>query len=268
MDDLKPITNGMHIVFCLNDTFTPGVMALLNSIRRYNSDFHFHILYNRIKPVNLERIEALSNQQKLDLRFYKVNKSVFTGLVTPGHLRMKTYFRLAIPDILPNEIEKVLYLDCDLLAMCDLKGLFEKCVDDHAIAIASSGNSGVMIMNLTYWRNVNLGRELIQYILDFPELCPLADNSAIVNLVLPSHAVFFSNEWNMGAVDADESSKIVHFVGKIKPWHYKYPNNIWKRLFFEHLDQTPMQGWRPNLFHDYNLTFRNVFYKLFVMLRK
>lgn len=252
-----------NLVICINDSFTPGALALLNSITCHSTaNYHVHFIYVRMREKNLGRIKQLSKTHQIHFSFYKIDKTLFNKLITIGHFRIENYFRLAIADILPVAIGKVLYLDCDMLALDSIEPLFVINLENKAVAIASNRNSGVLVMNLESWRSKSLGNRLIQHVREFPELCPLADNSAIINLLIPGDAIMFSDDWNRDAAIANDSSKIIHFVGVMKPWHYLYPDNKWKKLFFENLDQTFMNGWRPNFVHGILFYTRRALHKV------
>ena len=110
-----------------------------------------------------------------------------TGLRTEGfgtraydHISPVCYFRLLLPELLPSGVEKVLYLDCDLIIRDDLSSLWETDVSATAFAAAheldspavkarlvdgvrfhrelgltrdrARFNSGVLVLNLAQWR--------------------------------------------------------------------------------------------------------------------
>jgi len=57
----------------------------------------------------------IAESQTTTLLFCTPNLDTLNKLITKDHLKSATYYRLAIPDILPKEVEKVLYLDCDMI---------------------------------------------------------------------------------------------------------------------------------------------------------
>ena len=87
--------------------------------------------------------------------------------------------RLFLCDYLPKELNKILYLDCDIIARNSLKELYEiefdkeeycaavpDCVSDicrNNIGIDNRSNyynSGVVLINLELWRKENVAEKL------------------------------------------------------------------------------------------------------------
>lgn len=106
-----------------------------------------------------------------------------------AHLTVETYYRLFISDILPSDIDKVLWLDCDIIVAGDLKELWNEGISDSAVGVvpdfennnvrvmnrlkydAAYGyfNAGVLLINLKYWRRENIIPIFTNYISDHYE---------------------------------------------------------------------------------------------------
>ena len=53
-----------------------------------------------------------------DYIIYKLIKKKFEGLPFGGkfsHISLATYYRLMLPEVLPVTLDKILYLDCDII---------------------------------------------------------------------------------------------------------------------------------------------------------
>ena len=94
-----------------------------------------------------------------------------------------------IPKILPNNISKALYLDCDLIINGNISSLFTIDLNDYASGAVFDGgtddirtynrlkyssgngyfNAGVLLMNLEYWRINNVMESLFSFIKEHPE---------------------------------------------------------------------------------------------------
>jgi lipopolysaccharide biosynthesis glycosyltransferase len=136
------------------------------------------------------------------------------------HISRAAYGRLFIPWALPRDLEKVLYIDCDLIARRCIGDLFAVPVDDFAaMGVADAGspfvsslfgvpfwarygrraddvnfNSGVLLMNLPAWRKEDLTGAAIKYLTDGRHRF-LADQEAI-NAVLPGRIGHLDPRWN------------------------------------------------------------------------
>jgi lipopolysaccharide biosynthesis glycosyltransferase len=124
---------------------------------------------------------------------------------TSGHLSLSTYYRLFLPELLPKHLDKVIYLDCDLIVMTDIGRLWQLDIEPYYVLAAQdvgilkvshpSGllnyqelgipadgkyfNAGVLVLNLARWRQHQMGRQIIEYMEQNPEFIRLHDQDAL-----------------------------------------------------------------------------------------
>jgi lipopolysaccharide biosynthesis glycosyltransferase len=205
-----------------------------------------------------------------------------TGLRTEGfgtraydHISPVCYFRLLLPELLPDDVEKVLYLDCDLVIREDLSSLWETDISVTAFAAAhelqspavkarlvdgirfhrelgltrdrARFNSGVLLMNLAHWRRSQLALRAFTYLRVLGDDVLWYEQEAL-NVIARDEYRELDRRWNVPSQWAAQwphgRVSIVHFLTASKPWHWDY---AWaaKDSFFAALDQTPWAGWRP-----------------------
>jgi len=253
--------NAIHIVMCLEKSFVPGFLVVVDSICKTiskNETAHFYLVHKKLPKDEISLISSDLESRNIEFNFCKINSDQLRGLPLLAHFSVEIYFRLLLLKVLPVSVNKVVYLDCDLLILKNLSVLYNIDLTNKALAISDNRNSGVMVLNLDFWRKMDIGNRLISYIRENPEKCPLPDNDAIIHLLIPEHSVFFSHIWNADHSLRSDDLGIVHFVGKTKPWHYNYPDNVYRELFFRSLDNTLLKGWRPNQLSRFSEFFRRV----------
>lgn len=101
-----------------------------------------------------------------------------------SHISVAAYYRLFVSEILPAEMDKVLYLDCDIVVEGSIKDLWDIDLEGKPLAavidfennnVCFSNrleydtnygyfNSGVLLINLKYWREHNVLNSFKQYI--------------------------------------------------------------------------------------------------------
>jgi lipopolysaccharide biosynthesis glycosyltransferase len=184
--------------------------------------------------------------------------------------------RLFVAEYVDPTLEKILYLDCDLIVRKDIAALWGANIDDYfAAAVVEPHfhenpgmapdepyfNSGVMLINLTRWRSEKdlLARFIACANQQF-SLLPFWDQD-ILNIVLRGRVAFLSPRWNFHAIYAEmlpeqlrlardeflsmrRDPDIIHFTSKYKPWHY-IPEPQYKRHYWEALSLTPWRGVAP-----------------------
>ena len=166
-------------------------------------------------------------------------------------------FPLLLSDLLPESIERVLFLDADMLVLDDIAQIWEidisnrslAAVVDQAIPLCSSPrgvkkwssfgiphsapyfNAGVMLINLTRWRRLNIQVRASEY---FHRISGQADflHQEALNAVLWDDWLRLDQRWNLVASLTGRAygphkrslwgaAGIVHFAGRFKPWRMR-----------------------------------------------
>lgn len=183
-------------------------------------------------------------------------------------------------EILPSKIDRIIYLDCDLLVNACLDELWEIPLGSHLLAAASDRNlemqrarlgmgpesvyfnSGVMLLKLSDWRQLNLASQGLEFALAHPEKLPNCDQD-VLNYLLQDRCLLLHQRWNamshLWGLDqqwlqeqgglteeeqqAQENPAVIHFAGAgfAKPWHYRCPHP-WKERYRSILATTPWAG--------------------------
>lgn len=209
-------------------------------------------------------------------------RSDFTGLPLWGRMPVSTYDKLTIGECLPADLDKVIWLDCDMFVLADLAELWDMPIGDaHLLAVrdvlvptvssrfgisafgeigldASSPyfNAGMMVIDLRKWRTSKVTIKTLEYLTRYHDRVFFWDQEAL-NAVLARHWTQVDERWNWSA-NLDRLSRnnshsangngkrprIVHFNGNIKPWVVREPTEI-DASYFKTLDETAWRGWRP-----------------------
>jgi lipopolysaccharide biosynthesis glycosyltransferase len=169
-----------------------------------------------------------------------------------------SYSRLLAPELVPGHIERVVYLDSDVLVRRDLSPLFTIELGDAPVAgvrdfiipttahelsgVREPGqsepyfNAGVLVIDLPRWRDAALGEHALQYAATGDAL-PLVDQDALNAVVTSWHeldyrwnvqeALFWGDRRPRSAFGDDlyhqrwdlyRSAAVLHFAGGPKPW--------------------------------------------------
>ena len=99
-------------------------------------------------------------------------------------------------------------------------------------------NSGVMLINLDYWRQNNVGERAIAFVRDNPTRVNYYDQDAL-NAILANCWISLSPIWNQHI----PNPAIVHFVGEDKPWQWSV-NHPYKSDYHRYRCKTPWQHYR------------------------
>ena len=247
----------IHIACCSNEKLAPmfGVVVTSVGINVTSDDVMMYLLHNGLKRSTVKRLQKIADRYNVGLKFLEIDLEILKDCpvdekIHYGNIMM--YARLLLPSKLPN-LDKVIYLDCDLVVCKDLKSLWETDVNDVAVTMAPDLlyqdkatlsrlginnnylNSGVIVMNLDYWRKHDVMKRLLAYISDKGNELIYNDQDSL-NAILHDERrqlpvkynvtphYFLKNpdnypkEMHEEIRDARINPIIFHFLGKIKPW--------------------------------------------------
>ena len=162
-----------NICLCADNNVIEYMLALIVSILKNSSEdeeFYFHIITSSMSEENKNHIDNLKQIKNFKLQYYSpINKEKFIKWhreKTSGQWGVEAFSKLDIPFLL-NHLDKVLYLDCDMIVLNNLKELFELDINDNLAAVVKDKdikyfkvlemkfnffynyfNSGLMLINI------------------------------------------------------------------------------------------------------------------------
>lgn len=268
----------MDIFFASDDNFVQHLCTAMASILKSadkDDKLRFYIMTKGLSDKNINHIKDLNSIRKFDLEFIDVDGEKFKGLVPPGYINTSaTFFRYLIPEIKP-ELDKVLYLDCDLVVKGSLSNLFNVDIGDNLIAGVEDPhvfcadnklkplfgfdmvylNAGVLLFNCKAMRNFNFTQKCF----DTNKILNLktywgADQD-VINIIAQGRKCILSpynnllnsffdeaiiSRYTREEIDyAMKNPLIIHFSGRKKPWMMKYfPQNDYTFEYYKYLKLT------------------------------
>jgi lipopolysaccharide biosynthesis glycosyltransferase len=258
-------------------------------------DVHVHYLHGPEFPRRArERIGDWLTAEGATIEFTEIPDEELEGVPTKGFTRKATWYRIFLPQLLPD-VERVLYLDSDLIVVDTLAPLWELDLTGHWVGAVTNVfqhnhvhrpaelglagthvyfNAGVLLMNLAEMRRDDCTAALLAYAREDPERIAWRDQDAL-NVVLGEGRLPLHPRWNCmnaffvfdhaadafppGRLDeAKASPAIRHFEGpeQNKPWHYLCEREL-RDLYAEHRRGTPFPRFRRE-----GVTLRNVVRRL------
>jgi len=93
--------------------------------------FRLFVLDGGIGEADKRRVRESCPSDQVELVFLHPDTQRVKGLKTNRHITESTYFRLEIGELLPLEIEKIIYLDADLIVLGDIRELWSCQLNSH-----------------------------------------------------------------------------------------------------------------------------------------
>lgn len=274
----------LNVVFTIDENFVQHFSVALVSLLKNNGSIKFciYVIHN-IKDLSLlnEVKKFVEEIYNVKLVYSAVDDSVFETYKISHHISKAVYFRLLLADILPNTINKILYLDSDIVVTGSLRELFEHNFNDNYILAVEDGelditvprlnkigiplktyfNSGVMWINLEAWRLDNISVKLIDIANRYMDRILWWDQD-ILNICFMNKWGQVSDKFNRILLQekCEEVPLIVHFNSPTKPWHY-LNYHPYKYLYWKYIELTPFN---KSKFKDftYKRLLKKIIYKL------
>lgn len=118
------------------------VSILQNSDEEDN--FYFHIITEYMDELDKNKLIQLKKIKKFNIKFYKpINVEKYTKWVEiangkiPKNWNHNVFYKLDIPDIL-SDLDKVLYLDTDMIVLKSIKNIFSLDISKYYVAVADN----------------------------------------------------------------------------------------------------------------------------------
>ena len=95
----------------------------------------------------------MSSKTNVAIRFVRVSDYFDEqNLFVDQHLSIETYYRLIIPEIMPD-YHKILYLDCDMVVDCDVADLYEENLNGMIVGASKDIDvAGQLNLNQNNWK--------------------------------------------------------------------------------------------------------------------
>lgn len=273
----------MRIACASTPVYAPHAAAMLHSVLSHAGDHRVEVFYlkgPRYPPETAELMAGMVEGAGASITFLDVPDVEIAGLTTTGQFPDAMWYRIFLPELIP-EVDRVLYLDIDTIAVDSLGELWETDLGDSYLAAVTNVfephyahrpaelglapdtyfNSGVVLLNLRQMREDGMTQALRDCALEHAEQFMWVDQDAL-NVVLGHRRLHLHPRWNcMNSVlnfpwspgvfgedavaEARSHPGIRHFEGPEanKPWHYLCDHRM-RDLYFEHRRQTPWPTFR------------------------
>lgn len=207
----------LKILVSTDKKYAPYCGVTLTSCFISNPESEAYVLIGeRLAKKDMKRFSQLEKRFNTKIHFIYVSNELFNGApLLMWSLPM--YYRLLAPTVLPEELDRILYLDCDIVVNDDLTEFWNMDMSDHSAAVviesdscapnfnhikrlnydASLGyfNSGMMLINLEFWRKMNVFQQGIDYLRNNKEKLVYPDQD-ILNYILKDTKVFVAPTYN------------------------------------------------------------------------
>lgn len=253
----------MNLLFVIDDGYVEQLKVTLYSIvtRMPNTYFKVFLLQKSLLEKDTE-IQRFMEKLGVEYNPIVVGNSTFINAPTTDRYPDTIYYRLLAHEFLPETIDKILYLDADILCLNDFSDFYKMDMGEKLYAAASHNedgkildyvnklrlqnfemessyfNTGILLMNLAAIRQVVKREAILDYIeknrnrLILPDQDVLNGLYADLVIKVPDHLYNYDARYSViyhlkskGIWDLDwviDNTIFLHFAGRDKPWKKEY----------------------------------------------
>ncbi|MGV8854544.1 MAG: glycosyltransferase family 8 protein [Devosia sp.] len=243
----------IHIALTFDDNFWAPAYALMRSIclsSHRHADMVFHLLHLPLTAEHLADLRRIESEFGATLIWYDLSQNVafdafVAGLPTSTQWPKVVYGRLMLGTLLPTTIERVIYLDCDMMVRDPIEQLFEIDLEGFPLGAVRDSvhpfivgkrdmvqnrdlfnyadpyfNSGMLLIDLVAWRALDMGAQ-VKALADRGIMSRLYYDQDMLNRIFRNNWLALNWRWN--TIDANAAHEglnpaIFHYTRKSKPW--------------------------------------------------
>ncbi|MBE5847438.1 MAG: glycosyltransferase family 8 protein [Lachnospiraceae bacterium] len=124
----------MNVCTAANSKYVRYLYVMLFSLYQNNKGIDLYILENDFTDEDKSLIEQLSLRYGNTVTFIHLNREDFNVLPTTYRYSIETYFRFKMIECLPENLDRILYLDVDLIIQGSVKELYDTDLGDNYFA--------------------------------------------------------------------------------------------------------------------------------------
>lgn len=262
----------IHLLLALDDKQAIGCAVSMRSIIEHAAQVvvpHFHVMTYKVPGRDIEALRAtvLGSGREAKISFYEIDISRFRHLMRSKIVSHTTYARLLIDELLPEEVTRCIYLDCDMVVVPDILDAWEYPLEGCTVAAVANGspddtranqerlglqqaryfNAGFVVIDVPRWRQRDVARRAMAHAERIGDRLVLHDQDAL-NCALEGDWTELPEVWNVWVRAAawikEDSRAVFHFAGAPKPWEVDYDGKF-PALFHRYVDLTAYKGRRP-----------------------
>lgn len=201
---MQMIGTAMNLFVSLDSNYIHPLCVMFRSLAATNSgnSFDIYVAYSSLTEDDFAMMKKALGE--LDARIHRVpvDDEIFSGAPVLNRLSKATYYRLLIGEILPESVDRLLYLDPDIVINRDLSDFYNTDLGDNVLAgcghlygfnefinLTRLGikkkaniryiNAGVLLIDLKKWRETVTVKQILAFIQKNIRILFLADQDVI-----------------------------------------------------------------------------------------
>lgn len=260
--------------------FATSVLSLFENNKHVN-EITVYLIEKGVSEESKIKFQQLSDnygRKIITLPMPDLERLAGVEVAIPTYNRMATCGRLFIASLLPEIIDKVIYVDSDTIFTDSIVELWETDISGYAAGMVDGAhnalfrtqlglkpngiyyNSGLILVNLKYWREKNVEKEFLKYIKSQGGYIPFPDEG-VLNAVFDGEILTLPLRYNvMTQVYTFSHKQLCRIRGLREFYSPKEMADARKRPVMVHFTSNfylPERPWMKNCRHPYTGRYLN-----------
>lgn len=281
--------DSINVLMAVNKNYLTQMKTLICSIGDNTcAAVDIYLIHNELSSQDItETAELLKRKCNGNLYEIKVSQTFLEGAKINDHFSIEMYYRIFATEFLPKNLNRILWLDADIITIKSLESLYY--LDLHGYSIAACGhrekgeeepvintracqrlkldsdtvyfNSGVLLMDLDKIRKNFDKTSTLDLIFKMEKVLENPDQD-ILNILYQHDVLVLDKDVYNYQIHFDWKSKyekanienhtvIVHYVGPAKPWKpttYHFTYEFYWKYYLEHGLTKDYRKYKVNLY--------------------
>ena len=252
----------MNLLVTLNSNYIFPLCVMLHSLSETNRGNHFdiYVVYSSLTDDDFKMMSRALGSADAFIHKVPVDEKIFDSAPVLSRISKETYYRLLISELIPDTVDRILYIDPDVVVKKDLSELYNMDMQGNTVAAgthmfgavrwfnikrlklkkdSSYINAGIMLIDVKKWKQDAPVEKVLKFISDNIKMFKLADQDVVNMMFEDSIILFDERKYNLDEkiffakqfriytrepIDLDwvrENTVIIHYNGSHKPWKTK-----------------------------------------------
>ena len=264
-----------HFGFGVNADYVKYAGILMTNLTELHPERRlcFHFACDGIEAGDQKRLAAFARRYRnVKIKIYdaaqRLDQLNPIRSDAPERLHRATLIRIILPELLPPQLERLVYMDVDMVCRQRLDELFTLKLEGCAVAAAEYPNecrapallgltqeryfnAGLLVLDLQRWRSEGLTERVLEFYQRVGNKLPLLDQDAL-NAVIDGNFLTLDKRYNflveannllMAVYPADTA--VLHCINESKQWMAGCLPEI-SGLYWRYVRQSPWHELRPS----------------------
>ena len=251
----------INILISIDDNYIEHALNLIYSISINNKTYiNLYLIYgDELSVTSIKIIKDFlpkNNYGKLVTIYFDKKDNNLPKTI--DYISITTYFRLFAPFLIKNKIDRILYLDCDIICNGSIIKFYQTNFDDNIIVACPNMlppnlsewgkrnniriglsrdytyiNTGVLLINIDKYKKFITAKQIYNFINKISNILLFQDQD-VINMLFHNKIKIADNKYNYQinpSKTIPQNPKLIHYSEKLKPWNNNY-NSPEKAIFY------------------------------------